>query len=34
VAAGTSYYYVVTAVDENGIESIFSNEASATIPSP
>ena len=27
---GTKYFYVVTAVDANGFESAFSNEASAT----
>jgi fibronectin type 3 domain-containing protein len=34
VTAGQTYYYVVTAVDSNGMESIVSNEVSATIPTP
>ena len=34
VTAGQTYYYVVTAVDSNGVESIVSNEVSATIPTP
>jgi len=32
VANGTIYYYVTTAVDGSGLESINSNEASAVIP--
>jgi hypothetical protein len=32
VQSGTTYYYVTTAVDSNGDESVHSNEASATIP--
>lgn len=32
VASGQTYYYVVTAVDSQGDESAYSNEASATIP--
>src|SRR5882762_9994175 len=32
VANGTTYYYVTTAVDGSGLESINSNEASAVIP--
>ena len=32
VQAGTTYYYVVTAVDDLGHESIYSNEAPVTIP--
>ncbi len=34
VAAGQTYYYVVTAVDNTNAESTYSNEASATVPSP
>lgn len=34
VLAGNSYFYVVTAVDLANIESGFSNEVSATIPTP
>lgn len=33
VAAGQIYYYVVTAVDSNNIESAYSNQAIATVPS-
>jgi hypothetical protein len=32
VLSGRSYYYVVTAVDSNSVESAFSNEISAKIP--
>lgn len=32
VVNGTEYFYVTTAVDSSGVESVFSNEASATIP--
>jgi hypothetical protein len=32
VLSATTYFYVTTAVDENGIESSNSNEATATIP--
>lgn len=34
VQAGTTYYYVVTAADSAGAESVYSNEASAVVPSP
>ena len=33
VQAGATYYYVVTAVDGSGIESAYSNEAQAVVPS-
>ena len=32
VQSGMTYYYVVTAVDDLGRESIYSNETPATIP--
>jgi hypothetical protein len=32
VQSGTTYYYVTTAVDSSGSESVFSNEVSAIIP--
>jgi len=34
VQAGMTYYYVVTAVNSEGNESLYSNEASALVPSP
>jgi len=34
VEAAQTYYYVTTAVDNNNNSSVFSNEASAVIPSP
>jgi fibronectin type 3 domain-containing protein len=32
VQSGTIYYYVVTAVDDQGRESALSNETRATVP--
>jgi len=34
VAAGSTYFYVVTAVDANDVESTYSNEVTVVIPSP
>ena len=34
VASGQAYYYVVTAVNSSGTESVYSNQASATVPTP
>lgn len=34
VSGGSTYYYVVTAVDSSGAESGYSNEVSAQIPTP
>lgn len=34
VSAGQTYYYVVTAVDSMGTESLYSNQAQAAVPSP
>ena len=34
VVAGTTYYYVTTAVDGSGQQSVYSNETKAAIPSP
>jgi hypothetical protein len=34
VVAGTTYYYVTTAVDGAGKQSVYSNETKAIIPSP
>ncbi len=34
VAAGQTHYYVVTAVDSSNIESVFSNQVQAVVPSP
>jgi fibronectin type 3 domain-containing protein len=32
VQSGSTYYYVVTAVDSSGRESVFSNQTTAVIP--
>jgi hypothetical protein len=32
VTAGTTYYYVTTAVDSSGVESVYSNTAPAVVP--
>jgi fibronectin type 3 domain-containing protein len=34
VTAGLTYYYVTTALDTAGMESSYSNEVPATIPTP
>ena len=34
VSAGQAYYYVVTSVASGGLESVYSNQASAVIPFP
>lgn len=34
VVAGQTYFYVVTAVDSSGTESVNSAEVSGTIPTP
>jgi fibronectin type 3 domain-containing protein len=34
VSSGTTYYYVVTAVDTSGLESVYSGEVSAALASP
>jgi fibronectin type 3 domain-containing protein len=34
VQGGQTYYYVTTAVDSTGIESIYSNQVQALIPAP
>jgi len=34
VTSGTTYYYVVTAVNSSGEESVYSNQAAAVIPTP
>jgi fibronectin type 3 domain-containing protein len=32
VMAGTTYYYVATSVDQNSLESIYSNQITVTVP--
>jgi fibronectin type 3 domain-containing protein len=32
VQSGATYYYVTTAVDSNGVESVYSNQVTAAIP--
>lgn len=34
VQPSTTYFYVVTAINSSGLESTYSNEASAAIPAP
>jgi fibronectin type 3 domain-containing protein len=34
VQSGQTYFYVVTAIDSNNLESVYSNEVSAVIPVP
>ena len=34
VRAGQTYYFVVTAVDSTGTESVYSNQTSGTLPTP
>jgi len=34
VQAGLTYYYVTTAVDASGVESAYSNQAQAVVPTP
>jgi len=34
VGSGQTFFYVVTSVDAQGIESAFSNEATAAVPIP
>jgi len=34
VQGGQTYFYVTTAVDANGTESTYSNQAQAVIPAP
>jgi hypothetical protein len=32
VMSGTTYYYVATSIDQNSVESIYSNQIAATVP--
>jgi fibronectin type 3 domain-containing protein len=32
VSSGTTYYYVVTSVNSSGVESAYSNQATAVVP--
>jgi fibronectin type 3 domain-containing protein len=34
VQSGQTYYYVVTAIDSSGVESVNSNQVPSTIPTP
>jgi fibronectin type 3 domain-containing protein len=34
VQAGSTYYYVTTAVNGSGVESTYSNQVKAVIPTP
>jgi len=34
VLSGTTYFYVVTSLDSNAVESAFSNQATAVVPTP
>jgi fibronectin type 3 domain-containing protein len=34
VSAGQTYYYVATAVSTSGVESSYSTQVSATVPTP
>ena len=34
VASGTTYYYVITAVSNQGLDSSYSNQVVASVPSP
>ena len=34
VQSGKTYYYAVTAVDANGVQSVLSNQVAAVVPNP